>query len=67
MSTEREVRTMFTIIYEIRISTEKVIECPLTNAFLTLEDAKREAEANLMAIAYRIFDASGYRIFSKKD
>lgn len=57
---------MFTIIYEIRISTEKVVECPLTRAFLTLEDAKREAEANLMAIAYRIFDASGYRIFSKK-
>ena len=58
---------MFTITYEIRVSVEKVAECPLNRAFLTLEDAKREAEANLMAIAYRIFDKNGYRVFSKKN
>ena len=58
---------MFTIIYEIRVSADKVVECPLNRSFLTLEDAKREAETNLMAIAYRIFDANGYRIFSKKN
>ena len=58
---------MFTIIYEIRISEDRVVECPLNRSFPTLEDAKREAEANLIAIAYRIFDADGYRIFSKKN
>ena len=58
---------MFTVIYEIRISEDKVVECPLNRFFPTFEDAKREAETNLIAIAYRIFDTDGYRIFSKKN
>lgn len=57
---------MFSITYAIRMTAEKVIECQLNRKFHTLEDAKREAEANQLAIAYRIFDKNGYRVFSEK-
>ena len=57
---------MFSITYAIRITTERVIECQLNKKFCSFDDAKREAESNQIAIAYRIFDVNGYRIFSKK-
>lgn len=58
---------MFSISYAIRITAEKVIECHLNRKFRTLEDAKREAEANCIATAYRIFDKNGVRVYSKKN
>lgn len=57
---------MFKITYAIRITAEKVVECQLNHKFRTLEDAKREAKSNQMAVAYRIFDSNGFRVFSEK-
>lgn len=57
---------MFSITYAVRITTEKAIEVALNRKFRTLEEAKEEAESNKMAIAYRIFDGSGYRVYSEK-
>lgn len=56
---------MFSITYAVRITAEKVIECKLNRKFRTLEDAKREAKSNQMAVAYRIFE-NGFRVFSEK-
>ena len=57
---------MFSITYAIRMTAEKVIECQLNREFYTLDDAKREAKSNQMAISYRIFDNNGFRVFSEK-
>ena len=57
---------MFSITYAIRMTAEKVVECQLNRKFRTLEDAKREAKSNQMAVAYRIFDNNGFRVFSEK-
>ena len=57
---------MFSITYEIRISNEKTIEVPLNRKFYTLEEAKEEAKSNILAIGYRIFDCTGFRVFSER-
>ena len=56
---------MFSIIYAIRVTAEKVIECNINRKFRTLEEAKEEVKANQMVIAYRIFDKNGYRVYSE--
>lgn len=56
---------MFSITYAIRVTAEKVIECNINRKFRTLEEAKEEAKTNQMAIAYRIFDKNGYRVYSE--
>jgi hypothetical protein len=57
---------MFSITYEIRISNEKTIEVPLNRRFYTLGEAKKEAKSNILAIGYRIFDHTGFRVFSER-
>lgn len=57
---------MFSITYAIRITAEKAIEVALNRKFRTLEEAKEEAKSNQMAVAYRIFDSNGFRVFSEK-
>ena len=57
---------MFSITYAIRVTAEKVVECNINRKFRTLEEAKEEAKTNCMAVAYRIFDKNGYRVYSEK-
>ena len=57
---------MFSITYAIRVASDKVIEHHLKKKYRTLEEAKEIANKNRLAIAYRIFDDSGYRVFSKR-
>lgn len=57
---------MFSITYAIRVASDKVIEHHLKKKFRTLEEAKEMANKNRLAIAYRIFDGNGYRVFSKR-
>lgn len=56
---------MFSMICAIRFSG-RVIEYTMNQTYSTIEEAKKDAETNLMIIAYRIFDKSGYRVYSQK-
>ena len=55
---------MFSIVYAIKIG-KKVIECQVANKFASMQEAISEAEQNKMAIAYRVFDKSGFRVASR--
>lgn len=56
---------MFSMICAIRFSG-RVVEYTMNQTYPTIEEAKKDAETNLMIIAYRIFDKSGYRVYSQK-
>ena len=57
---------MYSVSISVRWSEDRVVECPVSRLYATIEEARKDADSNLLAIAYRIFDKNGYRVFSKK-
>ena len=57
---------MYSIICAIRLTAEKIVECELEKRFRSIEEARAEIVLNDLIVAYRIFDKTGYRIYSEK-
>ena len=50
---------MFTLTCAVRMATAMVVE-------KKIEKARNEAESISSAVAYRVFDKTGFRVYSKK-
>lgn len=57
---------MFTLTCAVRIATAMVVEKKIEKTFRTIEEARNEAESISSAVAYRVFDKTGFRVYSKK-
>lgn len=57
---------MFSLICALRIAPNRVIEHQVKQEFRSIEEARANAEENKLAIAYRVFDKTGFRVYTKK-
>jgi hypothetical protein len=57
---------MFSLICALRVAPDKVIEHRVKREFRSIEEARATAESEKLAIAYRVFDKTGFRVYTKK-
>ena len=59
---------MFSLFYAVR-NSGRVFERTMVNKFVTIEDARREAERIAQEVQnmthYRVFDKTGFRVYTK--